>query len=197
MNLCTVLKGFPYISEIFSNIPDSASICLFKVNKRNARTRCKICSKLTLNIFLILFWCLGCRLGIFANFDLSRLLVKFKWNFLEFLKYDCPPPIPKLIRFFLRCSEPKKTWLVNIVKGLRRVFFHWKLFCAVLSIFYKAFDTIYFKWQIGMSEWIRINHLFLGNKRYLRYLGIYDMINFFLKNICQIIADHLRYNKIA
>ena len=33
---------------------------MFKVNNRNTRRRCEICSKLTMNIFHTLFWCFYC-----------------------------------------------------------------------------------------------------------------------------------------
>ena len=41
-----------------------ANICLFRVNNRNTRIRCKICSKLTIRISeqrqLTSFWCFYC-----------------------------------------------------------------------------------------------------------------------------------------
>ena len=36
------------------------AVYLFKGNNKNTRTRCEICSKLTLNIFHALFWYFYC-----------------------------------------------------------------------------------------------------------------------------------------
>ena len=43
-----------------------AGIYLLKVNNRNTRTRCEICSKLTLNVFD--------KLDFFANFSLALVI---------------------------------------------------------------------------------------------------------------------------
>ena len=42
-----------------------AGIYLLKVNSRNTRTMCEICSKLTLKTPMVSFWCLFCKLWIY------------------------------------------------------------------------------------------------------------------------------------
>ena len=51
MNEKTVLHESNLILSFNSQTP--ASIYLFKVNNRNTRTRCEICSKLTISVFIV------------------------------------------------------------------------------------------------------------------------------------------------
>ena len=46
-------RNFHNIKSVANNLRRShpVGICMFKVNKRNTRTRCEICSKLTIKIF--------------------------------------------------------------------------------------------------------------------------------------------------
>ena len=54
--LSVKITARPYFQNLIA-LFNPASVYLLKVNNRNTRTRCEICSKLTI---MTLFWCLHC-----------------------------------------------------------------------------------------------------------------------------------------
>ena len=70
-----IFKKIIFMVRVYGD-SDPAGICMFKVNKRNTRTRCKICSKLTTKISERRQWR---RSGIFiVNFEhISHLVLVF------------------------------------------------------------------------------------------------------------------------
>ena len=78
MNFKLVLEICKYVNDPpeFSLIIFPSGICLLKVNNRNTRTRCEICSKLTINTPERRQWR---RSGVFiVNFEhISHLVLVF------------------------------------------------------------------------------------------------------------------------
>ena len=70
---------------VFSeNLSNSAGIYLLKVNRRNTRTRCEICSKLTIKIperhFIVILYCI-----FIVNFEhISDLVLVLLFFFIKF-----------------------------------------------------------------------------------------------------------------
>ena len=108
------------ISRMFTSREKLTGIYLLKVNNRNTRTRCEVCSKLTTEHWADGFFCLE----FFFNFSFSRLSgsVDFSFAFLT-------------CTFFLFCQilyclfDWLFLWLVNLFFFQVNIFF---LFCSPL-----------------------------------------------------------------